>query len=252
MSRHNFFYFAREGAYNMFNHGFMSFAAIGVTVACLLIMGTFTLVAVNANAMLEDMEQKNQVLAFVDENLTEEEARALADDLEAVDNVAGVTFISREEAMENFQSKYPEEELYQDLTPEIFRHRYAIDLLAAGKLGGEPPAFILKAHQIQHIGDPFFDLLGASPHRPHGKHHIVIHRLMLNQAEILENDTYCPAKIGNLPLPDVPKRKAVDHHLSLGRLHLSDKDLYNRTLPAAGRTHHKDEFPILDLHGKPV
>ena len=56
MSRHNFAYFAREGAYNMFSHGFMSFAAIGITVACLLIMGTFTLVAVNANAMLEDME----------------------------------------------------------------------------------------------------------------------------------------------------------------------------------------------------
>ena len=134
MSRHNFFYFAREGAYNMFNHGFMSFAAIGVTVACLLIMGTFTLVAVNANAMMEDMEQKNQVLAFVDENLTEEEARALASELEKVDNVAGVTFISREEAMENFQSKYEEEELYQDLEPEIFRHRYAIDLIDIGKM----------------------------------------------------------------------------------------------------------------------
>lgn len=134
MSRHNFFYFAREGAYNMFNHGFMSFAAIGVTVACLLIMGTFTLVAVNANAMMEDMEQKNQVLAFVDENLTEEEARALASELEEVDNVAGVTFISREEAMENFQSKYEEEELYQDLEPEIFRHRYAIDLIDIGKM----------------------------------------------------------------------------------------------------------------------
>ena len=134
MSRHNFFYFAREGAYNMFNHGFMSFPAIGVTVACLLIMGTFTLVAVNANAMMEDMEQKNQVLAFVDENLTEEEARALASELEKVDNVAGVTFISREEAMENFQSKYEEEELYQDLEPEIFRHRYAIDLIDIGKM----------------------------------------------------------------------------------------------------------------------
>ena len=134
MSRHNFFYFAREGAYNMFSHGFMSFAAVGVTVACLLIMGTFTLVAVNANAMLEDMEQKNQVLAFVDESLTEEEARALADDLEAVDNVRGVTFISREEAMENFQSKYPDEELYQDLEPEIFRHRYAVDLVDIGKM----------------------------------------------------------------------------------------------------------------------
>ena len=149
MSRHNFFYFAREGAYNMFNHGFMSFAAIGVTVACLLIMGTFTLVAVNANAMLEDMEQKNQVLAFVDENLTEEEARALADDLEAVDNVRGVTFISREEAMENFQSKYPDEELYQDLEPEIFRHRYAIDLVDIGKRS-ETKA---KLEQVPGIGE---------------------------------------------------------------------------------------------------
>ena len=149
MSRHNFFYFAREGAYNMFNHGFMSFAAIGVTVACLLIMGTFTLVAVNANAMLEDMEQKNLVLAFVDENLTEEEARALADDLEAVDNVRGVTFISREEAMENFQSKYPDEELYQDLEPEIFRHRYAIDLVDIGKMS-ETKA---KLEQVPGIGE---------------------------------------------------------------------------------------------------
>ena len=149
MSRHNFFYFAREGAYNMFNHGFMSFAAIGVTVACLLIMGTFTLVAVNANALLDDMEQKNLVLAFVDEPLTVEEARALADDLEAVDNVRGVTFISREEAMENFQSKYPDEELYQDLEPEIFRHRYAIDLVDIGKMS-ETKA---KLEQVPGIGE---------------------------------------------------------------------------------------------------
>ena len=48
--RHDFKFFIREGAGNMFSHGFMSFAAIGITVACLLIMGTFTLVAYNANS----------------------------------------------------------------------------------------------------------------------------------------------------------------------------------------------------------
>ena len=149
MSRHNFFYFAREGAYNMFNHGFMSFAAIGVTVACLLIMGTFTLVAVNANAMLEDMEQKNQLVAFGDFNLSVVVAWAVADDLEAVVYVRGVTFISREEAMENFQSKYPDEELYQDLEPEIFRHRYAIDLVDIGKMS-ETKA---KLEQVPGIGE---------------------------------------------------------------------------------------------------
>ena len=96
MSKHNIFYFAHEGAYNMFSHGFMSFASIGITVACLIIMGTFTLVAVNANAMLEEMEAQNQILAFVDKGLSEAEARAMEQELRSVPNVAGVTFISNE------------------------------------------------------------------------------------------------------------------------------------------------------------
>ena len=40
----------------MFSHGFMSFAAIGVTVACLVIMGTFSLVVYNANENLKDLQ----------------------------------------------------------------------------------------------------------------------------------------------------------------------------------------------------
>ena len=52
MSKHDFGYFFHEGLSNMFSHGFMSFAAIGITVACLLIMGTFTLVAVMTGYLL--------------------------------------------------------------------------------------------------------------------------------------------------------------------------------------------------------
>ena len=132
MGRHNFFYFAREGAYNMFSHGFMSFAAIGITVACLLIMGTFTLVAVNANAMLEDMEAQNQMLAFVDKSLSETEARALESKLLAVDNVSKASFISNEEAAAAFRDRYEDDELFQGLPDENFRHRYAIDLKDIG------------------------------------------------------------------------------------------------------------------------
>ena len=50
MSNHRFGYFLREGLRNMFSHGFMSFAAIGVTVACLLTMATFPLVFSNPHA----------------------------------------------------------------------------------------------------------------------------------------------------------------------------------------------------------
>ena len=129
MARHNFGYFVHEGVSNMFSHGFMSFAAIGITVACLLIMGTFTLVAVNANELLLTLEQENEILAYVDDSYTESQARALQSELEDVPNVASVTYISNDQAMEDFKDQYPEEELFQDLDPEILEDRYAIQLV---------------------------------------------------------------------------------------------------------------------------
>ena len=128
MGKHNFGYFFHEGLSNMFSHGFMTFAAIGITVACLLIMGTFTLVAVNANALLEDLEQENEILAFIEENYTDQQIKALETKLAAVPNVTSVTFISREEAMEKFLEDYPDEEYFKDLDPEILRDRFSLKI----------------------------------------------------------------------------------------------------------------------------
>ena len=128
MAKHDFRYFAHEGLSNMFSHGFMSFAAIGITVACLLIMGTFTLVAVNANQLLRDLEQENEILAYVDDSYDETQARALQKKLQSIPNVASAAFISKEEAMEEFKAQYPDEALFQDLDPEILQDRYAIKI----------------------------------------------------------------------------------------------------------------------------
>lgn len=125
-SIYNFGYFFHEGFSNMFSHGFMTFAAIGITVACLLIMGTFTLVAVNADAQLKKVEQENEILAYVQDDYTTTQAQALKQKLEAVPGVAMATFISREEAMESFVEDHPEEELFQSLDPEILQDRYSI------------------------------------------------------------------------------------------------------------------------------
>ena len=126
MAKHNFGYFFHEGINNMFSHGFMTFATIGITVACLLIMGTFTLVAVNADANLKDLEASNEILAYVDDSYTAAEAKGIEKDLEKLDNVASATYISKEQAMEDFSANYPEEELFQDLDPEILRDSYSI------------------------------------------------------------------------------------------------------------------------------
>ena len=124
--KHNFFYFIKEGVGNMFSHGFMSFAAVGVTVACLLIMGTFSLVAYDLNENLKDLQQENAVVAFVDETLDDAQAKALQQKLERVEGVASCTFVSREEARDNYVAQYDEDDLYSDLKADIFRHRYVI------------------------------------------------------------------------------------------------------------------------------
>ena len=122
----NFKYFVHEGLTNMFSHGFMSFAAVGITVACLLIMGTFTLVAVNTDANLKDVESENEILAYVEDTYTPQQAKALQSALEKLPNVTSALYISKEEATAAFQADYPDEEMFQDLDPEIFRDRYAI------------------------------------------------------------------------------------------------------------------------------
>ena len=126
--KHNFGFFIREGISNMFSHGFMSFAAVGITVACLVIMGTFSLVAYNANENLKSLQRENAILAFVDEELSDEDARALQGSLAKLPNVADCTFVSRQEARDRYVEQYDEDDLYSDLDPSIFRHRYVLHL----------------------------------------------------------------------------------------------------------------------------
>mgnify|MGYP002625168140 CR=1 FL=1 len=156
----NFGYFFKEGARSMFSHGFMSFAAIGVTVACLLIMGTFSLVAYNANVNLADLQKENAMVAFVDDSLTESQAKALQSKLEKVDNVADCTFMSRDEAKENYIEKYDGDELYGDLPADVFRHRYIIhvtdpDHIMETKTAVEQVPGIAKARADEAVANGF-------------------------------------------------------------------------------------------------
>ena len=124
--KHNFTYFFSEGVGNMFSHGFMSFAAIGITVACLVVMGTFSLVAYNAEVQLETLESEYEILAFVDETCDDARTQQVGRALSQIANVKDVEFITKEQATENFEKKYENDYMLQDLDAEIFRDRYAV------------------------------------------------------------------------------------------------------------------------------
>ena len=66
MSR--FFFLIGQGFKNIFTHGFMSFASVAVITACLFIMGCFSLLTLNIDNMIAEMQSQNRVIAYVDEN----------------------------------------------------------------------------------------------------------------------------------------------------------------------------------------
>ncbi|MEG0824287.1 MAG: permease-like cell division protein FtsX [Oscillospiraceae bacterium] len=133
MNKWNAGYYVREGFSSILTHGLMSFAAVCMIVACLLIMGSFTLVAVNVDFNLGRLEDENEFLAYVDETLTEPQIAALGETLKNVPNVSSSTFISREQAAENYV-KDKDPNLYADLPPDTFRHRYSIHVVDIEKM----------------------------------------------------------------------------------------------------------------------
>ena len=122
-------YLIGEGFRNIFTHGFMSFASVTIIIACLIVMGSFTLLDININQIVDDIGDQNQILAYVDENMTAQEASAkIQTKLSSLDNVASVDFVSRSEARESFLEKY-DESLMEGLDDEVFRHRFVIQLV---------------------------------------------------------------------------------------------------------------------------
>lgn len=123
--RLNIGYFVSEGFHSIFSHGLMSFAAVCMIVACLLIMGSFALLATNADKMMGQLEDENVFYAYIDENYNEEQVAALENKVKNLDNVASVEFVTREQAKEEYLAGQTGE-LYANMPDEVFRDRLVI------------------------------------------------------------------------------------------------------------------------------
>jgi cell division transport system permease protein len=89
-------------------------------------MGSFIMLALNINALIGELVSENIILAYVHENLSESDARALEPRLRSIPNISNVTFISREEALQSFIGRYSYTDRFDDIDVTVFRHRYAI------------------------------------------------------------------------------------------------------------------------------
>ena len=129
MKKNNIGYLLREGVRGVFlTHGFMSFAAVCMIVACLLIMGTFGLVLYNLNEMILDLEQDNEVLVYIDDSYSQAEAKSVGSQINMITNVHNARFVSREEALTDFVEEQQDEDLFAGLESSTFRDRYVVSM----------------------------------------------------------------------------------------------------------------------------
>ena len=128
MKLNNLGYLLKEGFRGIFLHGFMSFAAVCVTVACLVIVGSFSALAYNLDEMVKELNQTSEILVYVDADLSDAEARSIGTKINLLDNVLQSTFISREEALEDFVADHDGDSAFSGVQASDLRHRYVVTL----------------------------------------------------------------------------------------------------------------------------
>ena len=144
----------KEGIRGIFLHGFMSFAAICVTVACLLIVGSFTCLTYNVNIMVEDLNKTNEILVYIDEDLPEADAKHIETIIRTMDNIHDANFKSRETAPEEFIADHGGDPAFSGVEAEDLRHRVVV-VLKDNRLIEQTVAEIEKIEGVAKINASF-------------------------------------------------------------------------------------------------
>ncbi|MBO4929885.1 MAG: permease-like cell division protein FtsX [Clostridia bacterium] len=114
-----FAYYVREGLSSVFVHGFTSLAAMLVIAACLMITGTFALVAYNLDLQIRELEGQSEIVVYIDEAVSRDNALELGKKIRALDNVKTAEFVTKEQLFEDYldslgEDAYVMEELRND------------------------------------------------------------------------------------------------------------------------------------------
>ena len=108
MKKSSIGYFLKEGFRNIFLHGFMSFAAVSVIVVCLIITGTTALISYDINLNIVKLQNESEIVVYIEDTYTTEEARDMEKTILQVDNVAKAEFEDKDTALEEYREELGE------------------------------------------------------------------------------------------------------------------------------------------------
>lgn len=127
MKGSNFSYLVKQGVVSVWHNRMMSFASFCIMMVSLLLIGLSTLVAMNINIVIGSVEEKNEVLVYVDNKTDQTTLNHIEDVLNSNDNVSRVVFYSADEAWADKQAEMSEySELFDYLAENPMPHTFKV------------------------------------------------------------------------------------------------------------------------------
>lgn len=104
-----FGYLAKEGLKNVWNNRIMSIASVCVLVSCLVLTGAAALFSINVAQVVESVGDSNETTVYLKSDVSRLEAVYIGKDIEKLDNVVSIEFLSKEDALEQYKDELGEE-----------------------------------------------------------------------------------------------------------------------------------------------
>ena len=122
-------YFLTEGFRNVFKNKKSTFSCLGVMCATMLIFGLFFTIGKNINNAVKGLEKEQGMQVFMEYDATEEQISKLNEDLNKIEGVNTVTFVSKEEAYNTMKKRLGKnEKALRGFTPDMFAVSYMVTL----------------------------------------------------------------------------------------------------------------------------
>ena len=98
-------YLTKEGFRNVWVNRLMSIASVCVLMSCLIMIGIAFLCFVNVQSLLDEVDDQNVVMIFVDNDLEQEKIAQIGDSIEAMSNICSVKYHTAAENSQDFYDK---------------------------------------------------------------------------------------------------------------------------------------------------
>lgn len=109
-----FRYLIGQGTENIWKNRMMAFASFCVLLVSLLLVGMSSLFYMNLTSMIGGVEDKNEVIVYMDEDTSDQQLVEFQTALEQIGNISRVTFYSKEQAFDDLKHSMSDYEVLFD------------------------------------------------------------------------------------------------------------------------------------------